>query len=542
MAKQQKKGSATRSKGSTRRVSKKSTKASSRKARVGRSDRKKTATKQKAAAKKVTSRRKASPQRKAAVGGGRAKPRQVVIPGSSESAEWLAAAADLRQAFAEFITKQASILAGGEIVDGFPRSVAIKLIKLKHHDAISTTLSQYGFGPREQYENPYQILERVNLIGPEQIREAFERESLAVPPDLFLQDVDLLWVRAVSMWKPEHHMPALPQRPAALVDALVVLRQWCVLCIVSRTYRIARQFVSECGTISLNARRMTDCKWDIETAKKLSPLIASATVSVHNLQWAMIPEVRTLAMSLYTPASPPPRFGSIPPTHSVIEAVSHHLGSRLRKVVFRDRRSPLDPDIGQATAKSKAISTDGYQIVADDVREVEQYLSIQRTGINSVQEAKRIFEAEIQRLDSNDLRFIFESMKIRDVNFDELVVRLDVEAKAAVDNCKLELPHDERRNRTDELKLLRLRPGTWFEQACDFIYGKDGVGIVASDLRNAHIKYDLDAHRLEGKRELQYVIRDVVEHQWFDAHKDAILRAVGVDFGGRPRKKRRPKS
>lgn len=542
MAKQQqakKKRSATRSKGSTRRVSNKSTKASSRKARVARSDRKKSATKKKATAKKAASRRNTSPRKKAAAtnrkGGGRAKPRQVVIPGSSESAEWLAAAAEVRAAIVPILKRKDALLASDESESTLPLSVAFTLNQIELSDTMAEVLDRHGYTTRGQIENPQALLKRIRLIRPEQIRGAFERAELQVPGDLFADEADRLWSAAKVMWKSEPSSPKLPKRPADRLDGLIALRQWCVLCAAAMTFNTARSLVADLSVITGHARSIADDECSDLEALKLIPTLASAMDVQHDLGMVITSEVMEAASAVYTPASPPPRFGKVPQTGSVLEVVRSYLGSQLRNSVYQGRRTPFDPDVEEAVRKAKTIRPHGYGLFMEDIREVERHRAIKSLGISKPHDAMMVFLRDMKAIDPSVMGYALPFLEMRSVDFDELAVRLGVEAKAAMELCKISHHETDLDPFTLKAALLIPRPGTWYEQAYDYITKTTGHGLMARDLRHGHDKHNLHATKASDGHTNLYKPQDVIVHPKFTQYKRIILEAIEQRFECRPK-------
>lgn len=479
-------------------------------------------------AKAQPSARKRSPPRKKA----RSAP---IKPGSHRSPEWKAAAKEVRAAVEPILARRDELLAADEPETGLPRSVAFTLNEIELSDTMGEVLGRHGFRTRGQIGSPHTLLERLRLIRPDQIRSAFERADVRVPDELLGSEADKLWAAARAMWKAESSMPDLPARSTDVLEGLIALKGWCVCCAAGGAYNAAGELVSSLATVAHHARLHVESEREDEEAKSLIPAVSHALVMQHDLGALVTSEVVGAARAVYTPASMPPRVGNAPQAGSVMGAVTSSLGLQLRNSVYPDRRTPLDPDVVEAAAKARTIREHGYGVFMEEMREVERHRVIERLGIRRGHDAMMVFSKDLGSLEPRRLGAMLRLLVMRTVDFDDLAVRLDVEAGAVIEQCAPKRSHLSAASTNLESSLLTHRPGTWYEQAYDFITETTGLGLQARDLRLAQQGHNLRATKAKNGRAYLYRPLDVIEHPKFLQFKAVIIQALERGFEGRPK-------
>lgn len=314
-------------------------------------------------------------------------------------------------------------------------------------------------------------------------------------------------------------------------------------------YGAAADLVLHLSTLAFHARAMK--QRSNPDYRSLGPTFGLAMTVQHDLALLVTPEVQLAARSVYSVGSPPPRIGKLPQSHSLLELVRDELGLRLRNSVYQDRRTPLDADVANTVQRAKALRPVGYGELMPDLLKSERQAARARAGVKSVGDAMVLFAREWESLSDEQRSYAVRVFEFRWIDFDELKVKLGLEAMSAIgamtthpsarsrvepDEPESEFPRDTR----EELNVFK--PGWWFEQACHEYYHGLGKPLTSRMLRDEHRSRGGLAQRANASSNLEYWVPAVISCDRFAAFREALITAIDSSFQGQARGWRKDES
>ncbi|MBL9000776.1 MAG: hypothetical protein JNK25_06530 [Phycisphaerae bacterium] len=162
-------------------------------------------------------------------------------------------------------------------------------------------------------------------------------------------------------------------------------------------------------------------------------MFAQAFVAWFDLTHLLTPAIRQNARSVYQPGSPPIRIGTSRAAFSVIETIADNLGVDFRNSVYLGRPHPLEPNLSALIDQAKAGRPIGWRENLNELQQHETRASIrQRLGIESWADALTFLAKEWTSLSNEEADRARRALRFDRVEFDDLLVLLDREAKAVL--------------------------------------------------------------------------------------------------------------
>ncbi|MBX3387624.1 MAG: hypothetical protein KF768_13730 [Phycisphaeraceae bacterium] len=389
-------------------------------------------------------------------------------------------------------------------------------------------LEEHGFPVQGIPKSPAELLNRMRGLDPEVIMDCVERSGMKRPSDACEVQSKGFWSAAESMRKERPALPPLPDRPERGADRMKALKRWCEACAVDEAYGAAVELLDNLASLAASARLRRSRQGLAESDRALGFEYGMAMVAQHDLNLMVTHEVIQAARSVYSVGSPPPRIDKLPSTASLLELVRIELGIRLRNAVFAGRRTPLDPDAGEAAEKAKALQPMGWGQIAPAMLRVERFAARKKAGVTSRYDAERLFADEWKSLSPLQMDHAMRMLEFSAIDFDDLRVKLDLEARGAIgsigNTAGTQRPTAESIEPTDH------RPAAWFVGVVKAYRKSKTVELKASELRRAALGKRIVGTQTRANGTWTYSVASVLADPMLAAYAPLINDALEDGF------------
>lgn len=214
---------------------------------------------------------------------------------------------------------------------------------------------------------------------------------------------------------------------------------------MDQAYGAALEFLDGLGVLALTARAYEHDPGRPDRWQKLGATYAAAFIAWFDLTGMLTPAARDVARQAYGPESPQIRLGKARPSHTVIEAIADELGPPFRNALYAGRRHPLEPDVGRVAQEARAIASEkqarkgkprepmGWGADFKRLMKKETRAAVRaRLGIKSLGDGWLLMSKEWKSQSPESAEAAMRMLRYMSIDFDEVRVRLDREARAVL--------------------------------------------------------------------------------------------------------------